>query len=121
VRADLADVLERDRGRPDERVVDREDRLGDDRERRVVEQVVCLVHGSGERALDRQHAVRRAPRAHRLDDVDERRLRDETRGGEQAVTGGGAVGALTAGIGDGVVVRCHEVPFGEVVRRGVFS
>ena len=58
VRADLADVGERDRRRPDEAVVDRQDRLGDDRERRVVQQVVRLVDGPDERALDREHAVR---------------------------------------------------------------
>ena len=43
VRADLADVLERHLRGPDEAVVDRQDRLGDDRQRGVVEQVVRLV------------------------------------------------------------------------------
>ena len=43
VGADLAHVLERHGRRADEAMPDREDRLGDDRERRVVEQVVRLV------------------------------------------------------------------------------
>ena len=58
VRLDDADVLERERLARDEVVPDRDRRLGDDRDRRLVEQVVRLVHGPGERALDRQHAVR---------------------------------------------------------------
>lgn len=57
MRADLAHLLERNLRRADKRVADREDRLGDDRERAVVEQVVRLVHRPHERALDRQDAV----------------------------------------------------------------
>ena len=63
VRVDDADVLERERLARDEVVPDRERGLGDDRERRLVEQVVRLVHRTGERALDRQHAVRHLARS----------------------------------------------------------
>ena len=55
--------------RADEAVADREDRLGDDRERRLVQQVVRLGDGPDERALDREHAVRHAPADDRVDDV----------------------------------------------------
>ena len=110
MRADLAHVVERDRGGPDEAMADREDRLGDDRERGVVQEVVRLVHGPDERALDREHAVRAGAGGDRLDDVLERRLGDEAGGGEQPVAGRGAVGAFAAGVGDGVVVRRHVLP-----------
>ena len=107
MRTDLAHVLERHGRRADEAVPDREDRLGDDRERRVVEQVVGLVHRPDERALDREDAVRAGARGDRVDDALERRLRDEPGGGEEAVARSGAVRALTTGVGDGVVVLRH--------------
>ena len=47
---DLADVRQGDLGRADEAVVDRQDRLGDDRERRLVEEVVRLCDRTDERA-----------------------------------------------------------------------
>ena len=59
---DDADVLQLDGSRADEVVADRDRRLGDDRDGRLVEQVVRLVDRPGERALDRQHAVRHLAR-----------------------------------------------------------
>ena len=101
VRADDLDLLERHRGRANEAVADRQDRLAGDRERRVVEQVVRLVHRPGERALDGQDAERDVAVGGRLDDRGEARERDQVGPGrEQPVTGGGAVRAVAPGIGN---------------------
>ena len=91
-----------------------QDRLGHDRERRFVEEVVGLGDRPDERALDRQHAVGDAPRRDGLDDVRERRERDEASGREEPVAGGGGVCAFAAGVGDGEFVGCHvrSAPFG---------
>ena len=107
VGADLADVLQRDRLDRDEAVLHAHDRLGDDGERRVVEQIVGLVDRPGQRALDRQHTVGAVAVRHRRDDVAERRVRDQPGGGEEAVGTGGGVGAFTSGIGNGCVVGSH--------------
>ena len=53
VGANDADLALRERPAGDEMVADRNGRLGDDRERRVVEQVVRLGDGPGQRVLDR--------------------------------------------------------------------
>ena len=60
-----------------------------------------------ERALDREHAVRDAPGDDCIDDVGERRQRDEARGREEPVAGGRGVGAFAAGIGDGEFDGSH--------------
>ena len=97
----------------DEAVADRQDRLGDDRERRVEEEVVRLVDGPGERALDRKHAVGASAAGDRVDDVAPgTSLGDEPRGREEAVAGRGAVCALTAGVGDGSSFGVIGRPFG---------
>ncbi len=101
VRVDDPDLLERRPGPADELVVDRQHRLADDRERRVVEQVVRLRDRTGERALDREHAVLDLARGDRLRDGAEARQRQRLGAlGEEALARGGAVGSFAAGIGD---------------------
>ena len=58
-----------------ETVDDRQRHLGDDRERRLVEQVVRLADRAVEGVLDRQHAERHLARDRRLDDRQEARER----------------------------------------------
>src|SRR4029077_19577659 len=57
VRSDEPDVAQRDALRSEERVSDRKHRLGDDRERILVQQVMSLGDRSGKRALDRQYPL----------------------------------------------------------------
>src|SRR3712207_2699024 len=56
IRADDANLLQRDGLHADEAVPDRKDRLTGDGERRLVEQVVCLRNRAREGALDREDA-----------------------------------------------------------------
>jgi hypothetical protein len=72
MRADDADlpVLERLAG--DEVVADRDGRLGDDRERRLVQQVVRLRDRADQGVLDREHTVGDLSRDGRPNDVLER-------------------------------------------------
>jgi len=105
---DLPDVFDPRARDPDEAVADRQDRLGDDRERRVVEQVMCLVDRTGERALDRHDAVRAVAADDGLDDLAEVLVRDEARGGKEPVARGCGVCALAARVGDGQFVRGHR-------------
>ena len=107
VRVDLADLGERDHGGADEAVVHGQDRLRDDRERRLVEQVVRLGDRADERALDREDAVGDAAGGDGLDDVGERRQRHEARRREEPVAGRGGMGALASGVGDGQFVGSH--------------
>ena len=109
------DVAERD-----EAVADAERRLGDDRERVLVEQVVRLGDRAGERALDRQHAEVDLAARGRLGDGEEARQRPELGAvREQALARGRAVGAVPAGIGDcngGLSVTFIEAPGVEGLR-----
>ncbi len=105
----LAHLGQLDQGRPDEAVVHRQDRLGHDRECRLVEKVVRLRDGPDERALDGENAVGHAPRGDGVDHVDEGRQGDEAGGGEEPVAGGCRMGAFAAGIGDDEFGGCHGV------------
>ena len=98
---DLADLRERNDGRPDEAVVHGQDRLGDDRERRLVEEVVRLCNRPDEGALDREHPERDTAGDDRVDHVREGRQRHEAGGREEPVTGRRRVGAFAAGVCDG--------------------
>ena len=109
MRVDLADLLELDRPGPDETVIDGQDRLRDDRERRLVEEVVRLGDGADERALDREDAVGDTAGGDRFGHVGERRQRDQAGGREEPVAGGGGMGAFAAGVGDGEFDGCHSV------------
>jgi hypothetical protein len=96
-----ANLVERDVPRTDEAVPDREDGLPGDRERRLVQEVVSLVDGARERALDRKDAEGDLAFRRRLDHGREARQRNEIRAlGEQAVAGGGRMRAVAARIGD---------------------
>ena len=64
-----------DRAPREQAVDDRQRHLGDDRQRRLVEQVVRLGDRAVERVLDRQHAERDLGRDRGLDDGDEARVR----------------------------------------------
>jgi hypothetical protein len=101
VRVDGSDPVERDLGRADEEVSDGQDRLAGDRERRVVEQVVCLRNRTDERALDRQDADVDRARGRRLGHGGEARKGDELGDVlEEALAGCGAVSAVSAGVAD---------------------
>ena len=108
MRVDLAHVRERDLRRADEAVVDRQNRLGHDRERRLVEQVVRLGDRPDERALDREDAVRHASRGDRVDDVRERGSGDQAGRREEPVAGSCRMSAFAAGVGDGEFDGSHE-------------
>ena len=108
MRADDANLLERDALGGHEQVADRKHGLRRDRERRAVQQVVRLGDRARQRALDRQHAERDRAARRRLDDRVERRQRDELRVREEAVAGCGAVRAVAAGVADaGVGIDCR--------------
>ena len=105
MRAHDADVLEGDLCGPDEAVANRQDRLGVDRQRRVVEEVVRLVHGSRERALDREDAEGHLALGCGLHDGREARKRDEVGAvREEAVAGSCGVRAVAPWISD---IHCH--------------
>ena len=94
-------LRERDLLGPDEEVPDRENRLADDREGRVVEEVVRLGDGARERALDGQYADVDRAVGRRLRDRGEARQRDELGAvREEAVARGCAVGAVASGVAD---------------------
>jgi len=101
MRADDLDLLERDVLRADEAVPDREDGLVRDRERRLVEEVVCLVDRPGQRALDRKNAERHVALCRRLDNGGEAGQRNELGTvRKEVVACRRAVRAVTARIGD---------------------
>ena len=108
----------------DEAVPDAQCRLGHDRERVLVEQVVRLGDRAGERALDRQHAEVDLAARRRLDDREEARQRPQVGAvREQSLARGGAVGAVTAGVGDcdGCVGDVHRDSVGRRAPRGFAS
>ena len=104
---DLANVRELDAAWPDEAVVDRDDRLGHDRERRLVEQIVGLGDRADERALDGENAVGDPAGGDGVDHLRERRQWNEAGGGEEPVARGCRVGAFAAGVGDGQFDGSH--------------
>ena len=101
MRAHDADLLERDILRPYEAVADRQHGLARDRERRLVEEVVRLVDGAGERALDRKDAEGDFALRRRLHHRREAGQGNELGAGrKEVVAGRRAVRAVTAWIGD---------------------
>jgi hypothetical protein len=105
VRPDEADLGQRDVSGSDERVSDRENRLGDDRERALVQKVMGLRHRSGERALDRQHPVRGNCVRNGFGDASKAARRHALGGREHHCRGGIRVRALGPWVDNGVLHR----------------